>query len=231
MADHMPLVVAGFVILVVVALVVMFLLDGKQHEENQAFAQERGWRYRHDNSELQASCRDLPFGRKGSHRRTQRTFTGEDRGLPFEAFEYHYEISGSGDESSSYYHYQVTRITLPHPCPVFSLEPSGLGHTIANALGMSGTTVDDPEFNKAFKLSATAAFAAGALGPENRRWILADPRFRARSLRLDGTTLTTWHKGKLDKTDLRHALDFLHDARQLLALEPPPGRPEPVTPQ
>ena len=221
MSDNMPLITVGIVALVVVALVVMFMLDGKKHEENQAFAEQFGWRYRHEASGLQDSCRDLPFGRKGSYRRTQHTFTGEDRGLPFEAFEYHYEVTGSGDESSSYYQYQVTRITLPHPRGAFSLEPSGFGHTIANALGMSGTTVDDPEFNKAFKLSTTAAFATEALGPETRRRILADPRFRARSLRLDGTALTTWQKGTLDKHDLRHALDFLHDARQLLAPERP----------
>jgi hypothetical protein len=154
---------------------------------------------------------ELPRGSKGVN-----WFARISRERDVTLIEHSYTTS-SGKSSSTHYH-TIAATGAPADWPVLTLSRENIFHKIGSLLGMKDLEVEDPEFNKRWRIkSAHEDFALLVLTPEIQKWAMS----------IDGTLLTIRIGGGV-VTLCRHRtlkpeeyLNFVDDCLALAGLIPP----------
>lgn len=124
---------------------------------------------------------DSAFGRLGAMRGLKTGSrgvkwhaTGENDGIACTMLEHRY-TTGSGKNQQTHYH---TIAACPAGnWPVLELGQEHFFHKVADAFGYKDIQLEDPEFNKAWRVKCKDEnFALLALGPEVQAWIKAQPK-------------------------------------------------------
>ncbi|MDQ2624892.1 MAG: hypothetical protein M3Y20_07000 [Actinomycetota bacterium] len=201
-----PVLLGGFVVLVVLAIVFGVRQQRQRRESLAAFAASIGWRYEANAVHLASRWRGTPFGR-GSSRAVRHLLTGEFRGRQAAVLEYSF-VTGSGDDETTST-FTVTMLSLPAALPDLQLTAEGLNGKLARALGRQDIQFESEEFNRRWRIEAAVLKTAhDIVHPRFMEYMLAGP---ADPLRIEGTDAWTWHEERLDTTQSHARLSRLAD--------------------
>jgi hypothetical protein len=218
-------------ILVVVVALVSAGLGYRQRRrrsgELQEWAAAEGWTYAdRDPSVRSVPC--APAERRATERHVLRGVARDGRHVVAFESEYRVQDSGSSDGSgggtSAVVHAVVATTVVPSVPggnPMVQVSPySGVRFLRSVGRDRRAVVTGRQDFDDRFDLLTDhPGAAATTVGPAVLDWLVADPRMRTTSFRLQGDALVLWHRGRLTPQTLGFLLDLATELRGRLGQE------------
>ena len=145
-----PLVIVGFVVILIVVLVVVgYISSLKRREAMAAVAAKLGLHFMpHKDRGMARRYRFLDKLRRGSSRYAFNVLSGSYQGHEVLLFDYHYK-TGSGKNTHHYY-ISFFIMQLPASFPELIIVPEGIFSKIAQAVGYDDIDFESHEFSRKF---------------------------------------------------------------------------------
>lgn len=178
--------------------------EKKRKEALRSWAADRGWAYS-ERDDRQIQRRGTPFDR-GRSKRATNVMAGQLAGRQITAFDYRFVTdSGSGqNRSSTTHHYWVMCVRLPTWLPTLEITHENVLDKLGDVFGFSDIELESEDFNRRFRVNAQdRKFAYDVLHARTMTALLAQPEV---ILRIQGSEVLTWSKGKLDPSSLDAAM-------------------------
>lgn len=211
------LVVVGLALMT--GLVVLATIAGRRRRENlQAWARERGWRYRDGDRDLARTLRGGPFG-TGQSRRSDEILEGAYRGIDARSFRYTYTTTSTdstGRPSRTDHHFHVVSLALPATLPTIELTPETVATRAAKAFGARDTDFESEAFNRAWRVHGPDAQVTYDVVHPRMMELLMTPDMAGQNLLIEGGALLWWRRGRPDLADVGPALERLRAVRGLV---------------
>ena len=144
-----PLIIVGFVAIVVIVGVLGYISARKRREAMAALAARLGLRFcPHKNRGLARRYRFLNKLRSGSNRYAFNILSGDYQGHDITLFDYHYQ-TGSGKNTHHYY-FSFFILHLPLVFPELTIGREGFFAKVAQAIGYDDIDFESHEFSRRF---------------------------------------------------------------------------------
>jgi len=144
-----PLMLVGFLAVVIVVMVVGYLSAQKRREAMAALAGRLGLRFSpHKDRGLARQYDFLNKLRAGRDRYAYNVLSGNYQGHKVLVFDYHYK-TGSG-KNTQHHHFSFFVLHLPAAFPELTIAPEGLFSKIAQAVGYDDIDFESHEFSRKF---------------------------------------------------------------------------------
>lgn len=180
----------------------------KRKAEFRSFAQQRGLQYTEQDNSWAQRFQGEPFG-KGRSRRATNIVVGQFGPHRVAAYDYQYTISsGSGqNRRSETYRFSIYTQALPATLPGLQVSNEGFLSSIGRRMGIKDIELESEDFNRKFKVeSDNRKFAYDVLHPRMMEWLL---HVDGPPWRIEGSTLITWSKGRLQIPTIEQRWAFL----------------------
>jgi hypothetical protein len=188
-----PLIFAGFVVVIVAALVIGYLQAKKRREGLAAFAASRGWTFTESDDSLLERFEGEPFG-VGQDREAVNVLRGTAQGRPMVVFDYSYVTTSTSTDANGNtrterhtHPFSVVAVNSGAVMPALSVTPEGMFSRFLGRLTNSDIELESEDFNRAFRVTCpNRRFASDVLHPRMMELVLQWPelawRFDADSL-------------------------------------------------
>ena len=144
-----PLIVIGFVTIMVVVVVIGYLSARKRREAMAAVAAKLGLRFQPGKDRgIARQYRFLDKLRRGSNRYAFNILSGSYQGQGVTLFDYHYK-TGSGKNTHHHY-FSFFIMQLPISFPELAIDKEGFFSKIAQAVGYDDIDFESHEFSRKF---------------------------------------------------------------------------------
>jgi hypothetical protein len=149
-----PLIVVGFIILIIVLAVVSSIAARKRRDEMASLAARLGLRFDPgQDRDMARRYRFLDKLRQGENRYAFNVLSGNYKGHDILAFDYHYEEESrdsKGNTNTTDYYFSFFILRLPGVFPELTVGPEGVFSKIAQALGYADIDFESAEFSRKF---------------------------------------------------------------------------------
>jgi hypothetical protein len=176
------LVIAGFVLVAIVAAYLSYYLKRKRREALALMATQLGLEY---SPEDVVGCLNYPFAllTRGDGRGSENVLSGTWQGVPMTEFDYwYYEEStdSKGHRSKTYYRFSCAVAQIAAQCAHLSLDREGVFTRLADHLGLHDIEFESDDFNRRFNVKcADRKFANDMVDSRMMQWLLGvDGAFR-----------------------------------------------------
>jgi hypothetical protein len=213
-----PLIVVGFIILIIVLAIVGSVAARKRRDEMASLAARLGLRFDPGKDrDMAKRYRFLDKLRQGENRYAFNVLSGNYRGHDILAFDYHYEEESSdskGNTSTTDYHFSFFILRLPGVFPELTIGPEGVLSKIAQALGYADIDFESAEFSRKFCVrSKDKKFAYDMCNARTIEYLLANCDL---TIEIEQDTLAFAFGRQLTAEKIEWNLNRLIDVRSLM---------------
>jgi hypothetical protein len=213
-----PLIIIGFIALMVVVGVLGYISARKRREAMAALAARLGLRFDPNKNKYLA----LRYGfldklRSGSNRYAFNILSGNHRGHDVTAFDYHYETHSSdskGRRQTHHHYFSFFILRLPASFPELVIGPEGFFSKIAQAFGYDDIDFESHEFSRKFCVrSADKKFAYDVCNARMIEYLLSNTDL---TIEIDVDALAISFSRRLAPEHIEPNLNRLITVRSLL---------------
>jgi hypothetical protein len=208
-----PLIIVGFIVIVVVFGVLGYISTRKRREAMRALAARLGLRFNAGKDRgLARRYRFLDKLRRGSHRYAFNILSGSYQGHNVTLFDYHYK-TGSGKDTHHHY-FSFFILQLPISCPELVIAKEGFFSKVAQAIGYDDIDFESHEFSRKFCVrSQDKKFAYDVCNARMIEFLLSNSDL---SIELEGEVLTISFRSRLSPEHIEPNLNRLITVRALM---------------
>mgnify|MGYP001312360231 CR=1 FL=1 len=216
--DMGPLIVVGFIALMIVVGVLGYISAQKRREAMVALAARLGLRF--------APAKDWDLARRysfldklraGSNRYAFNTLTGTYQGHEVALFDYHYETHSSnskGHRQTHHHYFSCFLLHLPMSFPELVIAKEGFLSRIAQAVGYDDIDFESHEFSRRFCVrSPDKKFAYDVCHARMMEYLLANDDL---TIEIEGDVLAITFSSRLDPERIEPNLNRLVALRGLM---------------
>jgi hypothetical protein len=175
-----PLIIVGFIALIVVLGILGYISAAKRREAMAALAARLGLRFDPNKSwDIAQRYRFLDKLRSGSNRYAFNILSGGYQGHDVSLFDYHYETHSTdskGHRQTHHHYFSFFILHLPASFPELIIGSEGFFSKIAQALGYDDIDFESHEFSRKFCVrSADKKFAYDVCNARMIEYLLSNP--------------------------------------------------------
>jgi hypothetical protein len=175
-----PLIIVGFIALIVVLGILGYISAAKRREAMAALAARLGLRFDPNKSwDIAQRYRFLDKLRSGSNRYAFNILSGSYQGHDINLFDYHYETHSTdskGHRQTHHHYFSFFILHLPASFPELIIGSEGFFSKIAQALGYDDIDFESHEFSRKFCVrSADKKFAYDVCNARMIEYLLSNP--------------------------------------------------------
>jgi len=208
-----PLIIVGFLAVVIVVGVVSFISAQKRREAMAALASRLGLRFSpHRDRSLARQYEFLDKLRAGRDRYAYNILSGTYQGHEVLVFDYHYK-TGSG-KNTHHHHFSFFVLQIPASFPELIIAPEGFFSKIAQAVGYDDIDFESHEFSRKFCVrSRNKKFAYDVCHAQMIEYLLANEDL---TIEMDGYALAISFNSRLAAQYIEPNLNRLVALRSLM---------------
>ena len=208
-----PLIIVGFLAVVIVVGVVSFISAQKRREAMAALASRLGLRFSpHRDRSLARQYDFLDKLRAGRDRYAYNILSGTYQGHEVLVFDYHYK-TGSG-KNTHHHHFSFFVLQIPASFPELIIAPEGFFSKIAQAVGYDDIDFESHEFSRKFCVrSRNKKFAYDVCHAQMIEYLLANEDL---TIEMDGYALAISFNSRLAAQYIEPNLNRLVALRSLM---------------
>jgi len=208
-----PLIIVGFLAVVIVVGVVSFISAQKRREAMAALASRLGLRFSpHRDRSLARQYDFLDKLRAGRDRYAYNILSGTYQGHEVLVFDYHYK-TGSG-KNTHHHHFSFFVLQIPASFPELIIAPEGFFSKIAQAVGYDDIAFESHEFSRKFCVrSRNKKFAYDVCHAQMIEYLLANEDL---TIEMDGYALAISFNSRLAAQYIEPNLNRLVALRSLM---------------
>jgi hypothetical protein len=169
------LLIAGLVVLAIVAAYLSYYFKRKRREALALMARQLGMEY---SPQDQVGCLNYPFAllAKGEGRGTENVVWGTWQGIHMTEFDYWYyeeSTNSKGHRSRTYYRFSCAVTEIAAQCAHLSLDREGVLTRLADHLGLHDIEFESDDFNRRFNVKCSdRKFANDLVDSRMMQWLL-----------------------------------------------------------
>jgi len=208
-----PLIIVGFLAVVIVVGVVSYISAQKRREAMAALASRLGLRFSpHKNRGLARQYEFLDKLRAGRDRYAYNTLSGTYQGHEVLVFDYHYK-TGSG-KNTHHHHFSFFVLRIPASFPELIIAPEGFFSKVAQAVGYDDIDFESHEFSRKFCVRCQdKKFAYDVCNAQMIEYLLANADL---TIEMDGYALAISFNSRLAAEYIEPNLNRLVALRSLM---------------
>ncbi len=208
-----PLIIVGFLAVVIVVGVVSYISAQKRREAMAALASRLGLRFSpHRDRSLARQYEFLDKLRAGRDRYAYNILSGTYQGHEVLVFDYHYK-TGSG-KNTHHHHFSFFVLQIPASFPELIIAPEGFFSKIAQAVGYDDIDFESHEFSRKFCVrSRNKKFAYDVCHAQMIEYLLANEDL---TIEMDGYALAISFNSRLAAQYIEPNLNRLVALRSLM---------------
>lgn len=208
-----PLIIVGFVAIILAVLVVGYLSARKRREAMRAVAVRLGLCFNPGKDRgLARRYRFLDKLRRGSNRYAFNILSGSYKGYAMTLFDYHYQ-TGSGKNTHHYY-FSFFILQLPISFPELVIDKEGFFSKIAQAVGYDDIDFESHEFSRKFCVrSGDKKFAYDVCNVRMIEYLLSNTNM---SIEIEDDVLAISFRRRLAPEQIEPNLNRLITVRSLM---------------
>lgn len=208
-----PLIVVGFIAIVVILGVLSYIRAWKRREAMAAVAAKLGLRFAPaKNRGMARRYRFLDKLRKGSNRYAFNILSGSYQGHDLILFDYHYQTGSGKNTHHHYFSFFILHLTVSFPELV--IGPEGVFSKIAQAIGYDDIDFESHEFSRKFCVrSRDKKFAYDVCNARVIEYLLSNTDL---SIEIEGNVLAISLRTRLAPEDIEPNLNRLITVRLLM---------------
>lgn len=208
-----PLIIVGFLAVVIVVGVVSYISAQKRREAMAALASRLGLRFSpHRDRSLARQYDFLDKLRAGRDRYAYNILSGTYQGHEVLVFDYHYK-TGSG-KNTHHHHFSFFVLQIPASFPELIIAPEGFFSKIAQAVGYDDIDFESHEFSRKFCVrSRNKKFAYDVCHAQMIEYLLANEDL---TIEMDGYALAISFNSRLAAQYIEPNLNRLVALRSLM---------------
>ena len=208
-----PLIVVGFIAVVVILGVLSYIRAWKRREAMSAVAAKLGLRFAPaKDRDMARRYRFLDKLRKGSNRYAFNILSGSYQGYDLILFDYHYQTGSGKNTHHHYFSFFILHLTVSFPELV--IGPEDVFSKIAQAIGYDDIDFESHEFSRKFCVrSRDKKFAYDVCNARMIEYLLSNVDL---SIEIEGNSLAISLRSRLAPADIESNLNRLLTIRSLM---------------
>ncbi|MGB0415227.1 MAG: hypothetical protein ACPGKS_00110 [Coraliomargarita sp.] len=208
--------IAGFIVLVIAAMIFSWYRETKRREAFQLLAMELGFTFSpQKDRHIANKFSFLQHMDDGSNRYAKNILSGEVNGRKAMIFDYHYETysrDSKGRRKTRHHWFSVFTLELREYFPELIIQPEGLFSKIGQMLGFDDIDFESHEFSKRYSVkSPDKKFAYDVCNAQMIDYLL---RQRDLIIELDRNILSFTFRGRLNVTEVRPNIERIREVRE-----------------